>query len=129
MSSATFLQTSGIVRLTKDPKVVQSGEHTICNLSLVSNYEYRRDGKVVKEPPTFLEAEAYEGAAKVLAANLHKGDRVFLQGRLKLESWLDKGSQQKRSAHKLVIRDFKFIEPKAADDEARGEAGGDDVPY
>ena len=76
-----------------------------------------------KEEVTFIDCEAYGRTAEVLAQYLKKGRPVFLEGRLKLDTWQDKESGQSRSKMKVVVEGFQFIDSKPG---AGGGSGGGD---
>lgn len=74
-----------------------------------------------KEEVTFVDCEAWSKTAEIMAKYLSKGRPVFVEGRLKLDSWDDKESGQKRSKLKVVVESFQFIDSKKDDGKASGE--------
>lgn len=53
-----------------------------------------------------------------------QGDQLFLEGRLQLDEWTDKQTNQKRSKHKVVVESIEFIGGRAGDGGDGGEGGG-----
>ncbi|RLS63549.1 MAG: single-stranded DNA-binding protein, partial [Planctomycetota bacterium] len=49
---------------------------------------------------------------------------IFLEGRLKLDSWEDKDGQ-KRSKMRVVIEDFQFVESRSGGGGGGGGGGGE----
>jgi single-strand DNA-binding protein len=46
--------------------------------------------------------------AEVINKYLHKGDSLFIEGRLKFDSWQDKDGK-KRSKLRVLIENFEFL--------------------
>ena len=69
--------------------------------------------------------------AELAAESFHKGDPIFFEGRLKLETWEKDG--QKRSRHVIRIDKFNFVETKRADKPAETPEPAyefeDDIPF
>jgi single-strand DNA-binding protein len=51
-----------------------------------------------------------------------QGDQMYIEGRLQLDEWTDKTTNQKRSKHKVVVESIEFLGTKNA--EGMGGAGG-----
>jgi single-strand DNA-binding protein len=66
------------------------------------------------EEVTFLDVTAFSKQAETLNKYLHKGDPLFVEGRLKLDTWDDKATGQKRNKLKVIVEGFQFL----------GRAGG-----
>jgi single-strand DNA-binding protein len=52
--------------------------------------------------PNFVDVTAWEKLAENVASSIGKGDRVVIIGRLKMDSWEDKETGQKRSKIRVV---------------------------
>lgn len=86
---------------------------------------------------TFLDVTAWAKTAEYLAENVQKGSCVFIEGRLKTDSWQDKTSGQKRSKLKVVCDNCYALASRGArqpqTDRAQqtqtADAGGDAVPF
>lgn len=80
-----------------------------------------------REEVTFVDLEAWGKTAETIHTHLHKGSPLFIEGRLKLDSWEDKTTKQKRSKLKVVVDNFQFIgakqdAPQAARPQAQASA-------
>ncbi|MBK7404451.1 MAG: single-stranded DNA-binding protein [Phycisphaerales bacterium] len=73
-----------------------------------------------REEVTFVDCEAWGRAAEVISQYLHKGNPIFIEGRLKLDQWEDKNGGGKRSRLLVVVENFQFI---GAKDEGGGGGG------
>lgn len=91
--------------LTRDPEVKYTPSGTaVANFSIaVNGREYEKNGEKVRDV-TFVDCEAWDSGAESLA-ELKKGDKVGVEGELKMNSWED-AEGNKRS--KLTVRCNQF---------------------
>jgi single-strand DNA-binding protein len=112
--------------LTRDPEVRYTPKGTaIANLGLAVNRVYSTESGEQKEEVTFIDIEVWGRQAETAGQYLSKGRPVFVEGRLRLDSWEDKESGQKRNKLKVVAERVQFLGSpgKAAEfsDQAPGE--------
>jgi single-strand DNA-binding protein len=118
-----------IGRLTRDPEMVtfQSGGRVAkFGFAVNNNKKNQSTGQWEKEP-VFLDVEAYNRdtgrkLADLVEQYLKKGDQVYLECSMKLDTWNDKTTGEKRQKLKFVLNDMQFLEPRA--DGGNGEGGG-----
>ena len=104
-------------RLTRDPEVRHTPQGTaVAKLGVAVNRFYRTQSGEQREETTFVDCEAWGRTAEVMNQYLSKGRPVFIEGRLKLDTWTDKDGS-KRSKHRVVVENFQFID-------SRGGSGG-----
>lgn len=107
--------------LTRDPEVRMTPKGTaVCQFGLAVNRTFKDEGGNQREEVTFIDIEAWGRQADVLAKYCQKGRPLFVEGRLRLDSWEDKNTKEKRSKMKVVLENFQFV---GGGD--RGERGGD----
>jgi len=85
-------------RLSRAPemKYLPSGT-AICNLNVANNRRYQVNGEW-REEVGFFEVELFGKSAESIALrNLQKGQPVYLEGRLKQESWEKDGRKQSKT--------------------------------
>lgn len=131
-------------RATRDPELRVTPKGTaICTFSLAVNRKFKSEGSGEREETFYAECEAWSKAGEVIAKYVSKGDALYVQGRLKTDSWEDKNTKEKRSRTKIVVENFQFLGGKKSDspekpqgDQDRspqpsgGGGGGDhDVPF
>lgn len=106
--------------LTRDVELKQTaGNQSVAEIGLAVNRRFKdRDGND-REETTFVDCEAWGRTAEVMAQYLSKGRPVFIEGRLKLDSWQDQ-SGNKRSKMRVVIEGFQFVDSKGGG----GNSGG-----
>jgi single-strand DNA-binding protein len=127
--------------LTRDVELKQTaGNQSVAEIGLAVNRRFKdRDGND-REETTFVDCEAWGRTAEVMAQYLAKGRPVFVEGRLKLDSWQDQ-SGNKRSKMRVVIESFQFIDSKGGggnsgsrtapqrEPAATSSAADDDIPF
>lgn len=106
--------------LTRDIEVrsLPSGQQ-VGNVGLAVNRRWRdTTSGEMREEVTFVDCEAWGKTAEVMAKFLSKGRPVFIEGRLKLDTWQDKNDGTNKSKLKVVVESFEFVDSKG------GEGGG-----
>ncbi|MEY2715081.1 MAG: single-stranded DNA-binding protein [Planctomycetota bacterium] len=103
--------------LTRDVqlKSLPSGQ-PVAEIGLAINRKFKTKDGQDREEVTYVDCECWGPRAEVIAKYFSKGKPIFVEGRLKLDSWEDKDGQ-KRSKMRVVIDDFQFVE-------GRGGGGG-----
>lgn len=109
--------------LTRDVEVRQAGSTQVANIGLAVNRRFRTQDGQNREETTFVDCEAWGRTAEVMAQYLSKGSPVFIEGRLRLDTWQDKESGGNRSKLKVVIEGFQFIGSRG-EGEGGGQGGG-----
>lgn len=116
-----------IGNLTRDPELRVTPKGTaICQFGLAINRSFKDEGGTVREETTFVDVEAWGKAGETLAKYMVKGRPLFVEGRLKLETWDDKTTGQKRSKMKVVAENFQFLGGR--DDNAAAPAERSEAP-
>jgi single-strand DNA-binding protein len=73
----------------------------------------------------FAYADAKRNLVDIVTKYVKKGDNLYLEGRLKLDEWDDKGTGQKRQKHKIDVTDVQFLGGNKQDD---GDDGDQQAP-
>lgn len=99
-----------IGNLTRDPelRVLPKGT-SICQFGICVNREFKDESGQKREEATFVDCEAWAKTAETIAKYCTKGKLLLVCGRLKLDTWEDKQSGQKRSKLKVVLESFQFL--------------------
>jgi single-strand DNA-binding protein len=92
-----------IGNLTRDPEVrfLPKGG-PVAEFGLAINRSYTLDNGEKREETTFVDIVMYNKLAEIVEKYLKKGRSVYIEGRLKLETWDDKQTGQKRSRMRIV---------------------------
>ena len=111
-----------IGNLTAEPEIRQlpSGD-TIASFSLAMNRRYTNARGEQVEDTTFVEIDAFSRLADIIRQFVHKGDPLFVEGRLRQDRWVDKQTNQQRSRLKVVADNIQLLSGRPA-----GQPGGGD---
>ena len=110
--------------LGRDPEVrYTSGGKAVVKYSLAVSEKWTdRDGNK-QESTAWIEGEVWGRSAENFGEYCSKGSNVFVQGKMKQESWEDKNTGKKRT--KLVLN-TKMWQVLNRDDDGDGRRGGRD---
>lgn len=92
-------------RMTRDAEIRAVGDRNVAKFGFASNYY---QGKNKEEGTLFLDCEAWAEKADILAKYTKKGSALVLVGQLRMDSWDDKDSGQKRTKVFLDVRELKL---------------------
>lgn len=96
--------------LTRDPELRVTPKGTaICQFGLAVNRKFRDASGTTREEVTFVDIEAWDKQGENISKFCTKGSPLLVEGRLKLDTWDDKASGQKRSKLKVVLENFQLI--------------------
>ena len=99
-----------IGNLTRDPELRYTPKGTaLAKIGLAINRTWRNDAGESKEEVTFVDVEAWGRQAETISQYLKKGSPMMVEGRLRLDSWEDKQTNQKRSRLAVVLVGFQFL--------------------
>jgi single-strand DNA-binding protein len=106
--------------LTRDPELRYTPNNmAVANLGMAINRTwFNKQTNEKQEETTFVDLEAWGRTAEVLNQYLKKGRPLYVEGRLKLDTWQDKESGGNRSKLKIVVETFEFLDSRG------GEGGG-----
>jgi single-strand DNA-binding protein len=107
--------------LTRDPELRFTPKGVaIAKIGLAINRSWRDANGELKEEVTFVDVDAFGKQAETLGQYMKKGRPLMIEGRLKLDTWDDKQTNQKRSRLGVVLESFQFLDSRGADDGGGG---------
>jgi single-strand DNA-binding protein len=96
--------------LTRDPQLKYLPSQTaVVEFGIACNRKFRTANGEDKEEVTFVDVTSFGKQAEVINQYFQKGKPIFIEGRLKFDSWEDKTSGTKRSKITVVIENFQFV--------------------
>lgn len=99
-----------IGNLTRDVDLRNvAGGQSVGSFGIAVNRNFTTKDGQKKEDVTFIDCEAWGRTAEVMKQYLSKGRPVFIEGRLKFDSWDDKQSGKKMSRLSVVVENFQFL--------------------
>ena len=103
-----------IGNLTRDPELKFTPKGTaVVSFALAVNRNFTTESGEKREEVTFVDLEAYGRVAEIIGEYCKKGGPLFVEGRLKLDTWDDKASGQKRSRMKVVAENIQLLGNKS----------------
>lgn len=112
-------------RLTRDPEMryIPSGAG-VCEMRVAADRSFSDRNSAERRTETlFINVTAWGKTAEFCNQYMNKGSAIFVEGRLKLDSWDDRETGKKREKISIVADRVQFGESRA-EAEARRQGGG-----
>ncbi len=115
-----------IGNLTRDPEIKYTPKGSaIADIALAINRSYSTDQGEKREETTFVDIVLYGRLAEIAGEYLRKGRPAYIEGRLKLDTWDDKQTGQKRSKMRVVGESLQLLGSReGGGGDAEGGGGG-----
>jgi single-strand DNA-binding protein len=108
--------------LTRDPELRRLANGTaVTDLGLALNRSYLGKDGEKREEVVFIDVTVWDRQAETCCQYLKKGRAVHVEGFLKMDTWDDKTTGEKRSKFKVQADRVQFLDRK---DDAGGGGGG-----
>ena len=106
---ASFNKVILVGNLTRDPELRYTPQGTaVGEFGIAINRQWKGPNGEKKEEVCFVDCQAWARAAETITEYCKKGAPLFVEGRLKLDSWEGKDGQ-KRSRMRVVVENFQFL--------------------
>ncbi len=139
---ASFNKVLLMGNLTRDPQLSYTPNQTaVVDFGLATNRRWTGQDGSQREETCFVDCTAFGRQAENINKYLSKGRPVFIEGRLKFDSWTAQDGT-KRSRLKVTVESFQFLPrtggegsdraPQSAGSEelqSPQQAGKDDIPF
>lgn len=113
-----------IGNLTRDPEMKYTPKGTaVAEVGLAINRVYTPEGGERREETTFVDITFWGRQAEVVSQYCKKGNPLYVEGRLQLDTWDDKTSGQKRSKLRVVGEQLQLLGGRS---EGGGQSRGGD---
>jgi single-strand DNA-binding protein len=113
-----------IGNLTRDPQLKYLPSQTaVAEFGLATNRRYKTASGEDREEVCFVDCSAFGRTAELINQYCQKGRPLYIEGRLKFDSWEDKQGGGKRSKLSVVVENFQFLGGREG-----GAAGGGGAP-
>lgn len=107
---ASFNKVILMGNLTRDPELRYTPKGTaVAKFGLAVNRVWRTETGENKEEVTFVDVDVFGRTAENVSQYMRKGSPIFIEGRLRLDTWEDKQTQQKRSKLGVVADVVQFL--------------------
>lgn len=96
--------------LTKDPEIKYTPKGTcVCEIGIAINRQWKNEANEKQEEVTFVNVSFFGRRAEIIGEHFKKGRPIYVEARLKNESWEDKQTGEKRYAMKIIGETFEFV--------------------
>jgi single-strand DNA-binding protein len=120
--SASFNKVMLMGNLTRDPQVKQLPSNTtVVEFGIAVSRRFKTASGEDREEVAFVDCSAFGRQAETISQFCTKGKPLFIEGRLKYDTWDDKQGNGKRSKLSVVVEHFQFL-PSNRDSQAEGAA-------
>lgn len=101
-----------IGNLTRDPELRYTPKGTaVAKIGLAVNRSWKdAESGEMREEVTFIDVTAFGRQAETVAQYVKKGRPLMIEGRLKLDTWEDKTTHEKKSKLGVVMESFQFLD-------------------
>jgi single-strand DNA-binding protein len=116
--------------LTRDPQIKQLPNNSVvAEFGLACSRRYRTAAGEDREETAFVDCSAFGRQAEVINQFCKKGKPIFVEGRLKYDTWDDKQSGNRRSKLSVVVENFQFIGARDPDAPTATDPAGKERPW
>lgn len=99
-----------IGNVTRDPEVKFTPKGSaVTDIGLAINRNYTLDNGEKREETIFVDVELWGRLAEIAGEYAKKGRPIYIEGRLRMDTWEDKTSGQKRSRMKVVGENLQLL--------------------
>lgn len=114
-----------IGRMGKDPEIRStSGGNMVANFSLATDESYKKDGEKVKKTEWHNIVVWGPSVEAFVQPYLHKGDMIYVEGKLQTRSWEDKKSGGTRYTTEVNVTDIRGLVTGGQDDAPASKNAG-----
>src|SRR5271166_1906915 len=104
-----------IGNLGRDPEVKYSQQGTaVAQFSVATTERWKDKGGELQEHTEWFAVKTFGRLAEIVGDNLHKGARVYLEGRKRTESWDDKQTGAKHYRDLVYVDRIEFLDSKGS---------------
>ena len=100
-----------IGRLGKDPELRKTNSgSSVCSFSLATSEKFTDKQGQQQEQTEWHNVVAWNKQAETMSQYLQKGSSVYIEGKLKTQSWEDNGAKKYRT--EVLVQSFQFLDSK-----------------
>ena len=106
-----------IGNLGKDPEHKQVGQHglSIAEFSVACTEKWKSQDGEAKEKTEWVNVTVFRDLADIVQKYCHKGDKVYVEGKLETQTWDDRQTGQKRYKTHVIADKVLFLNTKRSD--------------
>jgi single-strand DNA-binding protein len=107
---ASFNRVMLLGNLTRDPQMRYLPSQTpVTDFGIACNRKFKTATGEQREEVTYVDCSAFGRLAEIINQYCSKGKPLFIEGRLKFDSWDDKNGGGKRSKLSVVVENMQLL--------------------
>lgn len=119
-----------IGNLGADPEVRTTPQGaTVANMRLAVSESWKDQQGQRQERTEWVNLVVWRQQAEIAQRFLHKGSKIYVEGKLQTRSWDDKATGQKRYSTDVVVDTFTMLDGRPGGGGGHGGGGGGDRGY
>lgn len=96
--------------LTRDPQLKYLPSQTaLVEFGIACNRKFKTQSGEQRDEVCFVDCVVFGKRAEVINQHFSKGKPIFVEGRLKYDTWEDKQNGGKRSKLSVMVENFEFV--------------------
>ena len=104
-----------IGNLTREPEMRQTnGGGMVAAFTLAMNRRYTNARQELVEETCFVDVSAFQRNAEIIQQYVHKGDAIYIDGRLNYDTWVDKNTGMNRNKLTVICENIQLL-PRRTD--------------
>jgi single-strand DNA-binding protein len=121
---ANFNKVVLLGNLTRDPQLKYLPSQTpVVDFGLAMNRKFKTQSGEQRDETTFVDCTAFGRTAEIINQYVRKGNMLFIEGRLRFETWEDKQGGGKRSKLSVHVENVQLM-PRSGGPGGPGGPGG-----
>lgn len=101
-----------IGNLGRDPEIRAAASSTVATVSLAVSESWKDKQGNRQERTEWVNLVAWGPKAELAQKLLHKGSKIFVEGKLQTRSWDDKSTGQKHYATEVIVDNFQLLDAR-----------------
>ncbi len=122
MYSLNRAQLIGNITMDPEVRVLPNGQR-VANFSLATNRRYTDNAGVQQDVPEYHNIVMFGKLAELAEQYIHKGNKLYVEGRMQTRSWEDQSGQKKYKTE-VVVEEMIMLTPRGTPVEWGGFSHG-----
>lgn len=109
--------------MTRDPELKELNSGTsVCNFSLAINDSYKNQSGEIVDSVVYIDCEAWSGLADVISKYTQKGSRIYVEGKIKSDSWVDADTGKSKVKLKVRVSEILLLDSRQTTGSSNSES-------